>query len=57
MPQQLSFLQPEPPTGAVSAWETLPADRQQAIRALLARLMCQVVQAQRPPPAEAPPDD
>ena len=57
MPQQLTFLQPEPPAGAVPAWETLQADRQQAIRALLARLMRQVVLAQRAPPAEGHPDD
>ena len=57
MPQQLTFLQPEPPAGAVPAWETLPTDRQQAIRALLARLMRQVVLAQRPSPAETPHDD
>ena len=57
MPQQLTFLQPEPPAGAVPAWETLQADRQQAIRALLARLMRQVVLARRAPPAEAHPDD
>ena len=24
MPQQLTFLQPPPPAGAVPAWETLP---------------------------------
>ena len=57
MPQQLTFLQPEPPAGAVPAWETLQADRQQAIRELLARLMRQVVLAQRAPSAEANPDD
>lgn len=57
MSQQLTFLQPEPPAGAVPAWETLQADRQQAIRALLARLMRQVVLAQRIPSAEANPDD
>jgi hypothetical protein len=57
MSQQLTFLQPEPPAGAVPVWETLQADRQQAIRALLARLMRQVVLAQRTPPAEGHPDD
>jgi|GEM_PF-2222599 len=57
MPQQLTFLQPEPPAGAVPVWETLQADRQQAIRALLARLMSQVVLAQRVPPAEGHADD
>ena len=57
MPQQLTFLQPEPPAGAVPVWETLQADRQQAIRALLARLMSQVVLAQRAPRVEAYPDD
>lgn len=57
MSQQLTFLQPEPPVGAVPAWETLQADRQQAIRALLARLMRQVVLARRAPPPEARPDD
>ena len=57
MPQQLTFLQPEPPAGAVPAWETLQADRQQAIRALLARLMRQVVLARRAPPTEGRPDD
>jgi hypothetical protein len=57
MPQQLTFLQPEPPAGAVPAWETLQADRQQAIRELLARLMRQVVLARRAPSAEANPDD
>jgi hypothetical protein len=57
MPQQLTFLQPEPPAGAVPAWETLQADRQQAIRELLARLMRQVVLARRAPSDEANPDD
>jgi len=57
MPQQLTFLQPEPPAGAVPAWETLHADRQQPIRALLARLMRQVVLARRAPSTEANPDD
>jgi hypothetical protein len=57
MPQQLTFLQPEPPAGAVPVWETLQGDRQQAIRALLARLMRQVVLAQRVPPADGNPDD
>ena len=52
MPQQLTFLQPEPPAGAVPVWETLQADRQQAIRTLLARLMRQVVAwpSRHPPP-------
>jgi hypothetical protein len=57
MSHQLSLLQPEPPAGAVPVWETLQADRQQAIRALLARLMSQVVLAQRALPAEGHPDD
>ena len=57
MSQQLTFLQPEPPAGAVPVWETLQADHQQAIRALLARLMRQVVLAQRAPPAEGHPND
>jgi hypothetical protein len=57
MSYQLSFLQPEPLAGAVPAWETLQPDRQRAIRALLARLMSQVVLAQRVPPLEAHPDD
>jgi hypothetical protein len=57
MPQQLTFFQPEPPAGAVPVWETLQADRQQAIRALLARLMRQVVLAQRVPPTEGHADD
>jgi hypothetical protein len=58
MSHQLSLLQPEPPAGAVPAWETLQADRQQAIRALLARLMNQVVLAQRTPvTAAGHPDD
>ena len=57
MPQQLTFLQPEPPARAVPAWETLQADRQQAIQALLARLMRQVVLARRAPPTEGRPDD
>jgi hypothetical protein len=57
MSHQLSLLQPEPPAGAVPVWETLQADRQQAIRALLARLMSQVVLAQRALPAEGYPDD
>jgi len=57
MSHQLTFLQPEPPAGAVPAWETLHVDRQQAIRALLARLMRQVILTQRAPPAEANPDD
>jgi hypothetical protein len=57
MSHQLTFLQPEPPAGAVPVWETLQADRQQAIRALLARLMRQAVLARRTPPAEGHPDD
>ena len=57
MPQQFTFLQPEPPAGAVPAWETRQADRQQAIRALLARLMSQVVLAQRTPTTEGLADD
>jgi hypothetical protein len=57
MSQQLTFLQPEPPAGAVPAWETLPTDRQQAIQALLARLMRQIVLTRRGPPAEERPDD
>jgi hypothetical protein len=57
MSQQLTFLQPEPPAGAVPAWETLPTDRQQAIGALLARLMRQIVLTRRVPPAEERPDD
>ena len=57
MSQQLTFLQPEPPAGAVPAWETLQADRQQAIRVLLARLVRQVVLARRAPSTEANPDD
>jgi hypothetical protein len=47
MPKQLTLLQPPPPAGAVPTWETLQTERQRAIRALLARLMRQVVLAQR----------
>jgi hypothetical protein len=57
MSHQLTFLQPQPPAGAVPAWETREPHQQQVIRALLARLMRQVVLAQRAPPAEAHPDD
>ena len=57
MPEQLTFLQPPPPAGAVPAWETLPTEQQQAIRALLARLMRQLVLAQRAPRQEEHPDD
>lgn len=57
MSQQLTFLQPEPPAGAVPVWETLQPAQQQAIRALLARMMSQVVLAQRAPRIEAYPDD
>ena len=57
MSHQLSLLQPEPPAGAVPAWETLPTDRQQAIGALLARLMRQVILAQRASSDEGHPDD
>lgn len=57
MSQQLTFLQPEPPAGTVPAWETLQVDRQQAIRALLARLMRQIVLVQRVPAPEAHPND
>lgn len=47
MPEQLTLLQPPPPAGAVPTWETLQTEQQRAIRALLARLMRQVVLAQR----------
>lgn len=57
MSHQLSFLQPEPPAGAVPVWETLEPNQQQAIRALLARMMSQIVLARRAPPAEGHPDD
>ena len=57
MSEQLTLLPPEPPPGAVPAWETLPAEPQQVIRALLARLMRQVILAQRAPAARRPPDD
>jgi len=57
MPEQLTFLQPPPPTGAVPAWETLQSEQQQAIRALLARLMRQMVLAQRAPRPQEQADD
>jgi hypothetical protein len=57
MPKQLTLLQPPPPAGAVPAWETLQAERQQAIRALLARLMRQMVLAQRAPQPQEQADD
>jgi hypothetical protein len=57
MPEQLTLLQPEPPAGAVPAWETLQAEPQQVIRALLARLMRQVILAQRVPAAPRHADD
>jgi hypothetical protein len=57
MPQQLTFLQPPPPAGAVPAWETLQTEQQQEIRALLARLMRQLVLARRAPRQEEHPDD
>jgi hypothetical protein len=57
MPQQLTFLQPPPPAGAVPAWETLQTEQQQDIRALLARLMRQLVLARRAPRQEEHPDD
>jgi hypothetical protein len=47
MPEQLTFLQPPPSAGAVPAWETLQTEQQQAICALLARLMRRMVLAQR----------
>jgi len=57
MPEQLTFLPPPPPAGAVPVWETLPTEQQQAIRALLARLMRQRVLAQRACLPEEHPDD
>ena len=57
MPKQLTLLQPPPPAGAVPAWETLQAERQQAIRALLARLLRQMVLAQRAPHPQEQADD
>jgi hypothetical protein len=57
MPKQLTLLQPPPPAGAVPAWETLQGERQQAIRALLARLMRQMVLAQRAPRRQEQADD
>lgn len=57
MSEQLTLLPPEPPPGAVPAWETLQAEPQQVIRALLARLMRQVILAQRAPVERRPPDD
>ena len=57
MPEQLTFLQPPPPAGAVPAWESLPTEQQQAIRALLARLMRQLVLAQRAPLPQEHPDE
>ena len=47
MPEQLTFLDPPPPTKAVPAWETLNAEQRTAIHALLARLMRQMILAQR----------
>ena len=57
MPEQLTFLQPPPPAGAVPVWETLPTEQPQAMRARLARLMRQAVLAQRAPRQEEHPDD
>jgi hypothetical protein len=57
MPEQLTFLQPPPPAGAVPAWETLQPEQQQRIRALLARLMRQIVLARRAPQPQEHPDD
>jgi hypothetical protein len=57
MPEQLTFLQPPPPAGAVPAWETLQTEQQQTIRALLARLMRQLVLAQRAPLPQEHPDE
>lgn len=57
MSEQLTFLQPPPPAGAVPAWETLQTEQQQEIRTLLARLMRQLVLAQRAPQHEEPPND
>lgn len=47
MPEQLTFLSPPPPPGAVPAWETLQGDQQAALQSLLARLMQQMILAQR----------
>jgi hypothetical protein len=47
MPEQLTFLNPPPPPGAVPAWETLQDEQQAAIHSLLARLMRQMILAQR----------
>ena len=57
MPKQLTLLQPPPPAWAVPAWETLQTEQQQAIRALLARLMRQMVLAQRAPRRQEQVDD
>ena len=57
MPEQLTFLTPPPPAGAVPAWETLDAEQQEAIRARLARLMGQMILAQRTPRQPERPDD
>jgi hypothetical protein len=57
MPEQLTFLQPPPPAGAVPVWETLQTEQRQAIRALLARLMRQLVLAQRTPLPEEHPNE
>lgn len=57
MPEQLTFLQPPPPAGAVPSWETLQTEQQQAIHALLARLMRQIILARRSPRPEGHPDD
>ena len=57
MPEQLTVLQPPPPTRALPAWETLQSEQQQAIRALLARLMRQMVLAQRAPRPQEQADD
>jgi hypothetical protein len=57
MPEQLTFLQPPPPAGAVPAWETLQSEQQQAVRALLVRLMRQSVLARRAPQPQEHSDD
>lgn len=57
MPEQLTFLEPPPPAGAVPAWETLPLEQQQRVRALLARLMRQIVLARRAPQPQEDPND
>ena len=57
MPEQLTFLQPPPPAGAVPAWETLQPEQQQSVRALLARLMRQLILARRAPQPQEHPDD